>query len=198
MLIYLHGFRSSPLSAKSRLLARRMREIGRGDRFACPQLPASPLEAVRLIGTMYDPQPEDTLVGSSLGGYYATFLAERHGCRAVLLNPAVEPARDLASHVGTQQAYHSNESFEFREQHLEELRLLEIDVVTFPQRYLLIAAKGDELLDWREMVARYPSARRIVLEGGDHGLTDFEPLVDEVLRFAGLIDDKDQGGHEVA
>lgn len=186
-LIYLHGFRSSPASFKARLIAERMRTLGRGADFLCPQLPASPAEAMALVSERLLPQPQDTLVGSSLGGYYATWLAERHGCRAVLLNPAVNPARDLRGHVGPQRMYHSDEPFVFESRYLGELAALEVGAITFPERYLLVAAKGDELLDWREMVGRYPGARQIVLEGGDHGLSDFAELLDEVLRVAGML-----------
>ena len=188
-LIYLHGFRSSPASFKARLIDERMRALGRGADFVCPQLPASPAEAVALVSERLLPQPHDTLVGSSLGGYYATWLAERHGCRAVLLNPAVEPARDLRGHVGPQKMFHSDAPFVFEPRYLGELAALEVGAITFPERYLLVAAKGDELLDWREMVGRYPGARRIVLEGSDHGLSDFAELLDEVLGFAGMLPD---------
>ena len=188
-LIYLHGFRSSPASFKARLIDERMQALGRGVDFVCPQLPASPAEAVALVSERLLPQPQDTLVGSSLGGYYATWLAERHGCRAVLLNPAVEPARDLRGHVGPQKMFHSDAPFVFEPRYLGELAALEVGAITFPERYLLVAAKGDELLDWREMVGRYPGARRIVLEGSDHGLSDFAELLDEVLGFAGMLPD---------
>lgn len=188
-LIYLHGFRSSPASFKARLIDERMQALGRGADFVCPQLPASPAEAVALVSERLLPQLHDTLVGSSLGGYYATWLAERHGCRAVLLNPAVEPARDLRGHVGPQKMFHSDAPFVFEPRYLGELAALEVGAITFPERYLLVAAKGDELLDWREMVGRYPGARRIVLEGSDHGLSDFAELLDEVLGFAGMLPD---------
>ncbi len=186
-LIYLHGFRSSPQSFKARLLAQRMAGLGRGEDFVCPQLPPSPLAAVRLVGESIAPDAADTLVGSSLGGFYATWLAERCGCRAVLLNPAVNPARDLRDYDGPRTMYHSDEPFDFGPEQLEELRALEVAAITAPQRYLLIAAKGDELLDWREMVAHYPGACQLVIEGGDHGLSDFGDYVDQVLAFAGVI-----------
>ena len=185
-LVYLHGFRSSPQSFKARLLAERLAACGLGDRFVCPQLPPSPAEAIALVEREIAPRPGDTLVGSSLGGYYATWLAERSGARAVLLNPAIEPARDLAPYVGELRTYHDDRPFRFEARYLDELRALRAGALPDPSRYLLVAAKGDEVLDWREMVARYPGVRTILLEGGDHGLTDFETLVDEVLGFAGF------------
>jgi len=185
-LVYLHGFRSSPMSFKARLLAARLAEMGLASRFLCPQLPPSPAAAVALVLREIAPQPADTLVGSSLGGYYATWLAERCGCRAVLLNPAVAPARDLAGRVGVQRMFHSDDEFVFDASCLAELASLEVAVPSDPQRYLLVAAKGDELLDWRDMVAKYPGVATVLLEGGDHGLSDFAGLLDRVLAFAGF------------
>jgi predicted esterase YcpF (UPF0227 family) len=127
------------------------------------------------------------LVGSSLGGFYATWLGQRHGCRTVLLNPAVNPARDLQAHIGEQRTYHGGERFFFDPGYIGELAALDAGPIIDPSRWLLIAAKGDELLDWREMTGRYPGARQIVLEGGDHGLSGFADLVDEVLAFAGFV-----------
>ncbi len=199
-LVYLHGFRSSPQSFKARILGERMQRRGYGERFVCPQLPPSPAEAVALVLREIAPGASDTLVGSSLGGYYATWLAERSGARAVLLNPAIDPARDLAAYVGELRGYHDDRPFRFETRHLDELRALHAGALRDATRYLLVAAKGDEVLDWREMVARYPGVRTILLEGGDHGLTEFGALADEVLEFAGFggcavdVADADQQG----
>jgi predicted esterase YcpF (UPF0227 family) len=186
MLLYLHGFRSSPRSFKARLFAEHFARIGASDQFSCPQLPASPAAAARLLVehvASLDSQ-RLTLVGSSLGGYYATWLAERLGCRAVLLNPAVHPERDLAHHLGVQKVYYSEESVEIRREFLGELEALWVEPLTRLERYFLVAAKGDELLDWREMSARYHGARQWILEGSDHGLSQFREQIGEVLAFA--------------
>jgi uncharacterized protein len=186
-LIYLHGFRSSPQSFKAQLLARRMAELGAGDRFLCPSLPPSPRAAIALIESEVAPTPQDVLVGSSLGGYYARYLAEKRGCAAVLLNPAIDPASDLRRYVGTQTMYHDpSQQFEVLPAHLDELRALWMVTISRPERYLLVAATGDELLDWRDMVAAYPGARHRVIEGSDHGISDFAEHIDEVLAFAGF------------
>ena len=163
-----------------------MRVLGCGANFSCPQLPASPLESVALVRRELRPEVSDTLVGSSLGGFYATWLAEQLGCRAVLINPAVYPARDLRSQLGVQTMYHDETPFEFLPRHVDELLMLQVSAITFPQRYLLIAATGDELLDWREMVAHYSGAKKVVVQGSDHGMSDFEKYLDQVLSFAGL------------
>lgn len=188
MILYLHGFRSSPLSFKTGLLAERMQQLGRGDEYVCPQLPASPREAVELamdIARRVDPSAL-TLIGSSLGGYYATWMAEQLGCRAVMLNPAVHAARDLASQVGVKTQYHSNEPFEFKAEYIDELQALAVDSITRPERYFLIAATGDELLDWREMVDQFAGARQKVIDGSDHGLSGFADYADEVLAFCSV------------
>ena len=188
MILYLHGFRSSPLSFKARLIGERLQALGLGDAYVCPQLPASPrltIELAQKLLQQKSPQ-EVAVIGSSLGGYYATWLAEQTGCRAVLLNPAVKPPRDLEQYVGVSTAFHSDEPFEFKREYIAELQALAVPRITRPERYFLIAATGDEVLDWREMTAHYPQARQRVIEGSDHGLSDFAGHVDEVLAFCGV------------
>ena len=187
MIVYLHGFRSSPSSFKARMIGERLAALGRAADWACPALPVSPRAAIELVESTLDLGPDDTLIGSSLGGCYATHLAERHGCRAVLLNPATRPAAGLARYLGPQTMFHDpSTSFELRPEHLDELQAIQVPGITRPERYFLVAATGDEVLDWREMVAAYPGARHRIIEGGDHGLSDFADHLDEVLDFAGL------------
>ncbi len=125
------------------------------------------------------------LIGSSLGGYYATWIAEQLGCRAVLLNPAVDPARDLQAHIGRQPVFFSDEEIDFRPEYINELRELDAPV-TNPDRYFLIAATGDTVINYRMMVAKYYGARQLVIEGSDHELSDFAQYVDQVLSFCGI------------
>ena len=139
-------------------------------------------------GTADWPAERMAVVGSSLGGFYATALAERRGCRAVVLNPAVDPARDLAAHIGEQTTWHDpTERFFFRPEYIHELRALESGALAHPERYFAVIAKGDELLDWREMTARYAGARVRLLEGSDHALSDFEQHIDAVLDFLARV-----------
>ena len=184
-LIYLHGFRSSPRSFKAQWLARRLDGLGLGARYLCPQLPASPRLALEQIMAL-QPDARDCLVGSSLGGYFANWVAEQTGARCVVLNPAVDPAASLAAHVGAQTRYHSDEPFDFQPAYLDELAAARVDHLRAPDRYFLIAATGDELLDWRDMVAHYQGAKQKVIQGSDHGLSDFADYGDEVIAFAGL------------
>ncbi len=183
--LYLHGFRSSPRSFKARLVGVRMLELGLAANIVCPQLPASPDEAMALAFKLVEGvAPEQlAIIGSSLGGYYATYMAERLGCRAVLLNPAIVPLKDLDRHVGVTTQYHSDEPFEFKSEYIEQLRALKVERITRPERYFLLAATGDEVLDYRDMVAHYPGARQHVIEGSDHGISEFAEYVDDVLAF---------------
>ena len=155
----------------------------------CPQLPPSPQQAMALLvdGTADWPTDSSAVIGSSLGGFYATVLAERRGCRAVLLNPAVDPARDLAGQLGEQAAWHDPaQRFVFTVAHVGELRAMTPTAITAPERYFAVIAKGDEVLDWREMRARYALAPGLLLEGSDHALSDFEQQLPQVLRFLDL------------
>jgi predicted esterase YcpF (UPF0227 family) len=185
MILYLHGFKSSPKSFKAQLIGTTLAAAGRADEYRCPQLPASPAAAIALALQIAADVPSArlTLIGSSLGGYYATWIAERLGCRAVLLNPAVQPPRTLEQYVGVGTAYHSDQPFEFKRAYIDELHALAVPAITRPERYFLIAATGDEVLDWREMQAHYPGARQVIIEGSDHGLSDFEAHLDAVLAF---------------
>jgi hypothetical protein len=187
MLIYIHGLNSSPASSKAQLLKSRLEAMGRGAEFIAPALPHYPAQAAALLDALADRHPGAALVGSSLGGYYATYLAERHGLKAVLLNPAVHPYDLFAGHLGPQQNLYTGERYEITMRHVEELRALEVASIT-PARYLLIVATGDETLDYRAAVDRYRGCRSIVIEGGDHGLSDFADYLDTVLEFCGVSD----------
>lgn len=191
MILYLHGFRSSPDSFKARMMAGAMAERGLNEAWACPQLPASPREAIELaMGMARDrlanaASPRElTVIGSSLGGFYATWIAEQLGCKAVLLNPAVNAARDLATQVGEHHMYHSGAPFVFLPEYVAELAAIHAPHITQPDRYFLVAATGDEVLDWREMRDRYAGCRQRIVQGSDHGLSDFADWMPEVLEFA--------------
>ncbi len=188
-LLYLHGFRSSPLSAKAVKMAAAVQARHPAVHWWCPQLPPSPRQAMAMLmaGIAGWPQASMAVVGSSLGGFYATWIAARTGCPAVLLNPAVQPARDLARHIGVQSAWHSpQETFFFQPEFVQELRELDAGSLSRPERFYTLIAKGDELLDWREMSARYAGSQGQLLEGGDHALSDFDAHLAGVLRFLSL------------
>jgi predicted esterase YcpF (UPF0227 family) len=186
-LLYLHGFRSSPRSTKAQHMMQVMRAHPQVH-WCCPQLPPSPREAATLIDTLTRDWPDGfAVMGSSLGGFYATWLAAHRSCKVVLINPAVDPARDLAHYIGEQTAWHDPQtSFYFAPHYVQELQALSAPALTQPERFLVFIAKGDEVLDWREMSARYAGAQLVVREGGDHALSDFAEHVPQVLAFLGL------------
>jgi hypothetical protein len=190
-LLYLHGFRSSPRSFKAQRLQDWLATHRPEVHWWCPQLPPSPRAAMALVqqGTTGWPADTSAVLGSSLGGFYATRVAEATGWPAVLLNPAVDPARDLAPYVGELTAFHApQERFIFGAEDVEALRTLAVPAITRPERYFAVIAKGDEVLDWREMSARYPGAHIRLLEGGDHALSDFDDHLPHILRFLQLCD----------
>ena len=188
LLVYLHGFRSSPRSSKAVLTGEAIKALSTAANpieWYCPQLPASPKASMDMVVKHIDETQADRIVviGSSLGGFYTNFLAEKYGCKAVALNPAVRAARELAPHVGMMTAYDSDEPFDFRPEYIDELKALQVDGISDPSRYFLIAAKGDELLDWKEMTEFYQGAQQLVLEGSDHGIADYPVHLPKVLDF---------------
>ena len=188
-LLYLHGFRSSPQSFKAQCMARAVAALAQPPHWCCPQLPPSPaLAMAQLRQTVADwPHARMAVLGSSLGGFYAQLLASELGCPVVLLNPAVQPARDLAGHIGEHPAWHDpGQRIHFEPRFVEELRALQAAPRPHRPPTLAVIAKGDEVLDWREMLAAYGHDRVRLLEGSDHALSDFEALLPEVLAFLGL------------
>lgn len=190
MILYLHGFRSSPHSTKASMLAEALRVAGHGAAWCCPQLPASPRRAHELadhlieqrVNEGMDPEQSLVVIGSSLGGYYATCLAEQWRCRALLFNPVVYAARDMATQVGEHTQWNSSQRFSFLPEYIDELAEMAPGRPVDPSRYYLIAAKGDEVLDWREMVDWYRGCELRLLEGSDHGISDFRQWLPEVLE----------------
>ncbi len=189
-LLYLHGFRSSPQSVKAQKMAALVASGYPQVTWWCPQLPPSPRQAMQEVMDTLKTWPHGdgmAVVGSSLGGFYATWVAGQTGCKAVLLNPAVEPSRDLGKYIGEQTSWHAPaETFFFRPEFVDELKALHAGPLKHLDRYFAVIAKGDEVLDWREMTARYKGARIKLLEGGDHALSDFDDHLPEILDFLNL------------
>jgi predicted esterase YcpF (UPF0227 family) len=187
MIVYLHGFNSSPASGKARQLGEYMAGIGRQADYYCPALPTSPREAIAHVeAELARRHPESvTLIGSSLGGFYATHLAEKHGWKAVLVNPAVHAHQLMRAALGPQTNWHSGEKWELTEAHLTELAALDVSAISQPERYLLLAQTGDEVLDYRRAVERHAGAQQVVVQGGDHSLQSFPEHLPRLLAFAG-------------
>lgn len=198
--LYLHGFRSSPQSTKAQMVGRRVREQHPTVNWWCPALPASPAQAMAEVmkGLTDWPVHRTVVCGSSLGGFYARWLQLHWGARAVLLNPAVQPARDLARHIGELPQWHDpSQKVFFEARHVDELRQMEADIARLaplhpasPQNQFAIVAQDDEVLDWREMQAFCANADLRLLPGSDHAISDFAAHIDAVFDFMRLCADE--------
>jgi uncharacterized protein len=162
-------------------MQRFMAERGRAHEYACPALPPLAHDAISTVERTLN--PGDCLIGSSLGGFYATYLAEKLGLKAVLINPAIDPHVGLRAYLGAQKNLHTGEPYELTEAHLREWQKLYMPRIT-PQRYLLIVETGDEVLDYRKAVARYAGAQQVVIQGGDHSLQSFPQHLPRILEFS--------------
>ena len=185
MFLYIHGFNSAPASIKAQQLRNRLAALGRGAEFACPALSPWPDQAIGALEALVRAQPahDITLVGSSLGGFYATWLAERHGCRAVLVNPAIDPHVGLESYLGPQRNLYTGDEYLLTPGHLDQMGAYFVPQPTRPERYFLLATTGDEVLDFRIAVDKYWHSPRVVVQGSDHGFAEFEQYVDAVIEF---------------
>lgn len=185
MLIYIHGFNSSAQSGKAREMAQWLAERGLAEAFLAPDLPDRADQAIALLeNAIHASQGQAKLIGSSMGGYYATWLAEKHNLKAVLINPCVACDDKLAEQVGkTQTNWHSGRQYEFSTEHHAALLALRVAQPSRPQNYLLMVETGDEVLDYREAVSYYSGARQLVLDGGDHGFSRFSEYLPEIIAF---------------
>lgn len=186
LFFYLHGFLSSPLSRKAGLTAAFLREQHADIELQTPALPEEPALALAAAEAALAPalaagRPVG-LIGSSMGGFYATVLAQRHGLRAVLVNPSVLPHRRIAALFGEQVNPYSGRRFILHQGHAEELRDMAPAAID-PGRYWLLVQTGDEVLDYREAVAYYAGSRQTVEEGGDHLFQGFERHLPAVVKF---------------
>ena len=189
-LLYLHGFRSSPQSAKAQIMAQRVQTLHPGVTWWCPQLPASPAQAVALLlqGMAAWPRGHMAVMGSSLGGFYAAWLSAHLSIPAVLINPAVHPSRDLARYIGEHPVWQDPaQSIFFEPAYVQELVQLESQPPPTMPSTLALIAKGDEVLDWREMLARHQAGQVCLIEGSDHALSDFEDHLPQILEFLQLV-----------
>ena len=186
-ILYIHGFNSSPLSKKARQLEAVMQQLGLPEQLRVPALHHHPRQAIAQLERAIAELGEPLLVGSSLGGYYATYLAERHGLKALLINPAVHPSRDLARYIGEHPVWQDPaQSIFFEPAYVQELMELESQPLPTRPATLALIAKGDEVLDWREMLARHQTGQVRLIEGSDHALSDFEDHLPQILEFLQL------------
>ncbi len=194
LLIYLHGFNSSPASHKAQVLRNYFSARDQLQHYEVPELDPVPERAMQDLVRLLDARVNDarvnkaniTLLGSSLGGYYASFLVERFGVRVVLVNPAVNPASTLASCVGYNENYYTREKYEFTQEHLRQLAHYEIAGIAYPEGYLVFLQTGDDTLDYREAADKYRHCDLHIEAGGSHGYSGFERIIPRILAFAGI------------
>ena len=183
-LLYLHGFNSSPLSHKARLTHDYWVSIGAGERIGVPELPHAPQQAIAELCAIVEAQTLPVaLIGSSLGGYYATWLAEQYGLRAALINPAVNPAELWHAHLGENRNFYSGRRYQLTEEHVAQLRRLERSPLQKPENLLLLVQTADETLDYRLAVDKYKSATSIIQDGGNHSFVNYETMLPDIYRF---------------
>lgn len=191
-LLYIHGFLSSPQSSKAQQLQGWLsREGGRYDEglhFHCPALSAYPDKAVaaldELVANLKGDYEQVGLVGSSLGGFWSTWLAEKYDLRAVLINPGVRPHQRFASFLGqVLKNFYSEDAYVLRSDHLDVLERIDVPSLAKPERFWLLAQTGDEVLDYRDAVEKYAGARQSVIEGGNHSFANFEAFIPDIINF---------------
>ncbi|MEN9502003.1 MAG: hypothetical protein RI964_1288 [Pseudomonadota bacterium] len=185
MILYIHGFNSSALSGKAQESKRWLEARGRAEEWVCPDLPHRPAQAIQLLTQIIEKADKPPkLIGSSLGGFYATHLVARYGLKAVLINPAVHAGLLLRPLIGTQQQnWYNNTRYDFTAAHIEELTAIDQLAPAYPNNLLVMLETADETLNWREAHHYYHEAHQLVFQGGDHGFTRFRDVLELIDRF---------------
>ena len=185
-LLYLHGFNSSPASKKARQLVRACERLGIAEQLRVPALHHHPRQAIAQCEQAIAELGAPLLIGSSLGGYYATRLAARHGLKALLINPAVQPHARFDGYLGPQQNLYSGETWQLTHEHIQALAELEVAPPQDPQRFQVWLQTGDETLDYRQAQAWYRACALRIQPGGDHSYQGFSQQLPALFAFAGF------------
>ena len=186
-LLYLHGFNSSPQSHKAQLVSQYMSDHGCIDQLLCPQIPSVPEEARQFLVQLAEQTLEHHVlnyIGSSLGGFYATYLAEKYSGSAVLINPSVKPYETLRAYLGANKFYFDEGVWDFDESHIQQLEAMKVDEITEAERYLVLLQTGDETLDYRQAEAKYNNSQCIIEQGGDHSFVGLERFIPRIMQFS--------------
>lgn len=198
MLIYIHGFLSSPLSHKAMQVKEYCEKHHPSIGYICPALTAYPEESITQLESLIENALQEKsktenpstskqtigLIGSSLGGFYATYLSEKYNLKAVLINPAVAPHTLVANYLHVDLAnYHTDQHYQLNESHLETFKALDVSALQHKDNYWLMVQTEDETLDYRAAVKKYQGCRQLAEEGGDHSFQDFDRWLPDVFSF---------------
>ena len=189
-LLYLHGFNSSPQSHKAQLITQYMSASNSLDLLICPLIPTVPEQARLFLEQLVEETLENhslSFVGSSLGGYYATYLAEKYSGSAVLINPSVKPYETLKAHLGENKFYFDEGCWEFTESHILQLEAMYVKDITEAERYLVLLQTGDETLDYHEAELKYKNSHCIIEQGGDHAFIGLERYIPQIMQFSQIV-----------
>lgn len=182
MLVYIHGFGSCGFSKKARIL----KEYFGEEEVFSPSLsyiPELAIDTLNQMLTLLVKTENVTLVGSSLGGYYATYLANKFDLKAVLVNPSVYPYNSLAEHIGLNHCYHDSSDYSFIQTHIDSLKAYEVETIN-PKNFLVLLQKGDEVLDFKEVERKYHDSTLVIEEGGNHSFENFESKMELIKAFS--------------
>lgn len=188
LLIYIHGFKSSPLSEKATETRTYLEQQQLPVDYLVPSLSDYPDESFRQLTEIMDANRERqvALIGSSMGGFMATALAERYGVKAALINPAVRPSEMISLVFGEHENPYTGNRFLLEQLHADQLRELEVDTLQQPQNLLVMVQTGDETLDYRRAVDYYRGCTQVVEEGGDHRFQHFDRHLPAIIEFLAL------------
>ena len=185
-LLYIHGFLSSPQSAKAVQVADWLRANRTDIEYHCPFLTPYPDQTKLTLEKIVQSTLPDALylMGSSLGGFWATWLAERHNLKAVLINPAVELSVFKSEYINTElKNYHTEDSYYLTDEHVEHFRQVDTPTIGLTENYWLMVQTGDETLDYRLAVRKYHGCKQLVEQGGDHSFQNFERHIPSAIEF---------------
>jgi uncharacterized protein len=184
-MLYIHGFLSSPLSFKAQQTAQWLADQHPEVTVYCPQLTPYPAQTQQQLALLVEsllPKPL-YIMGSSLGGFWATWLAEKYNLPAVLINPAVKPQEFMPGYLEVDlKSYHTDDSYRLRAQHIDEIIAVDVPVTRL-SNYWLLVQKGDETLDYRRAVQKYAGCKQTIEDGGDHSFQGFERFFDDCMTF---------------